>query len=305
MPLVSMKELLQDADLKGYAIGAFNINNLEFFQAIMESAEEERSPVIIAISEGAIKYAGIEFIEAIVKSGEKRFKIPFALHLDHGRKLESVLLAIRHGFTSVMIDASDRPFDENVQITRKVVEICRPLNITVEAELGRLLGKEEEVESQEAIYTDPEEAFKFVEKTECDALAVAVGTSHGAYKFKGEPKIDVERIRKIKELVKIPLVLHGASGVSQELVEMANSLGFDLKGAKGVPDEEIKSAIQAGIRKINIDTDLRISFLVGFQKIVRESPQEVDVRVYLKSAKQFVKEKVREKIKLFGSAGKA
>ncbi|MEO0230664.1 MAG: class II fructose-bisphosphate aldolase [candidate division WOR-3 bacterium] len=305
MPLVSMGELLRDAEISGYAIGAFNINNLEFFQAIMEAAEEERSPVIIAVSEGAIKYAGIEFIRAIIEAGKIRYNIPFALHLDHGKKIESILLALRNGFTSVMIDASEAPFDENVALTKKVVEFCKPLNITVEAELGRLAGKEEEIESKEAIYTEPEDALKFVEITSCDALAVAVGTSHGAYKFKGEPKIDIERIYRIKKLVNIPLVLHGASGVSEEMVKEANTLGYNLKGAKGVPDEEIREAIKAGIRKINIDTDLRISFLIGFQKAIKENPSEIDIRVHLKSGKKYVKEKVREKIKLFGSAAKA
>ncbi|MGB9824801.1 MAG: class II fructose-1,6-bisphosphate aldolase [Candidatus Hydrothermia bacterium] len=305
MPLISMKEILTDAEKSGYAVGAFNINNLEIFKAIMEAAEEERSPVIIAVSEGGIKYAGVEFIRAIVEAGAKRYNIPFALHLDHGKKIESVLLAIRNGFTSVMIDASEFPFDENVSITKKVVEICKPLDITVEAELGRLAGKEEEVESNEAIYTSPEDAQKFVELTSCDALAVAVGTSHGAYKFKGKPKIDIERIKTIKTLVKIPLVLHGASGVSEKMVEEANSLGYNLQGAKGVPDSEIKLAIEAGIRKINIDTDLRISFLIGFQKVVKENPSDIDIRNHLKSAKNYVREKVREKIRLFGSSGKA
>ncbi len=305
MPLFPMKELLEDADIRGYAIGAFNINNLEFFLSIMEAAEEEKSPVIIAVSEGAMSYAGVEFIEAIVKTGDNKFSIPFALHLDHGRKLEKILLAIRHGFTSVMIDASDKPFDENVKLTKEVVKLAKPLGITVEAELGRLQGKEEEVESLEAIYTNPEEAMKFVESTECDALAVACGTSHGAYKFKGEPKLDIERVRKIKELVKIPLVLHGASGVSTELVSKANEVGLDLKGAKGVPDEEIVEAIRAGIRKVNIDTDLRISFIVGFLGSIKQNPSDIDPRTHLKEARKMIKEKVKEKIKLFGSSGKA
>ncbi|MDI6851583.1 MAG: class II fructose-bisphosphate aldolase [bacterium] len=305
MPLLPMKDLLTEADKGNYAVGAFNINNLEFFQAIMEAAEEENSPVIIAVSEGAIKYAGIEFIEAIVSAGVKKYKIPFALHLDHGKDFQKIMLAIRHGFTSIMIDVSDKPFEENVRITQEVIRVARPLNITVEAELGRLMGKEEEVESLTAIYTEPNEALKFVELTNCDALAIACGTSHGAYKFKGEPKLDIERIKKIKELVGIPLVLHGASGVSEDMVNEANSLGFRLSGAKGVPDSEIKNAISAGIRKINIDTDLRISYLIGFMKKVRENPSDIDPRTHLKEAKLRVKEKVKEKIRLFGSQGKA
>ncbi|HOK22762.1 MAG TPA: class II fructose-1,6-bisphosphate aldolase [Candidatus Hydrothermia bacterium] len=301
MPLVSMKELLIEAEKNGYAVGAFNINNLEFFQSVMSAAEEENSPVIIAVSEGGMNYAGVEFIEAIVKTGIEKYRVPFALHLDHGKKLKSILQAIRFGFTSVMVDASDKSIEENIRITRKVVELAKPLDITVEAELGRLLGKEEEIESSEAIYTDPEDALKFIQETECDALAIACGTSHGAYKFQGEPKLDIQRIRKIKELIGIPLVLHGASGVSQAMVQEATALGFQLKGAKGVPDSEIKEAIKAGIRKINIDTDLRISFLIGFQKVFRESPSEIDPRAHLKEAKLRVKEKVKEKIRLFNS----
>lgn len=304
MPLVPMKELLVDADKNGYAVGAFNINNLEFFQAVMSAAEEENAPVIIAVSEGAMSYAGVDFLEAIVKVGIRKYSIPFALHLDHGKKFERVLEALRSGFSSIMIDASDKPFQENVAITKKIIEICRPLGITVEAELGRLLGKEEDVESLEAIYTDPEDAVRFVQETNCDALAIACGTSHGAYKFKGEPKLDIERIRKIKQLAGVPLVLHGASGVSASMVAEANSLGFALKGAKGVPDSEIKDAIKAGIRKINIDTDLRISFLIGFQRVFLQNPSEIDPRTHLKEARLRVKEKVREKIRLFGSSGR-
>jgi len=305
MALVTMKEILQDASKRSYGVGAFNINNLEFLQAIIEAAEEENSPVIIAISEGAMKYGWVELLSTMVKTAAVNAKVPVALHLDHGKNFDKILAAIRYGFTSIMIDASDKPYEENVRLTKEVVKLAHPLGITVEAELGRLLGKEDEVESDVAIYTDPDNAKRFVEETEIDALAVAVGTSHGAYKFKGEAKLDIERIRKINSLTGVPLVLHGASGVPHQLVEEAQKYGAVLKGAKGVPDEEIKRAIEAGIRKINIDTDLRISFLLGVRKYLSEHPEIFDPRKYLGEGRAKVKETIKKKMQLFGSSGKA
>ncbi len=305
MALVTMKEILEDADRKGYAVGAFNINNLEFLKAIVKAGEEENSPLIIAVSEGAMKYAGVEFLSEMVQIAASKTHIPIALHLDHGKHFEKIMTAIRHGFTSVMIDASDKPYEENVKLTSEIVKIAHAIGITVEAELGRLLGKEDEVESDVAIYTDPDDAKKFVEETGVDALAVAVGTSHGAYKFKGEAKLDIERIKKIKELVGIPLVLHGASGVPAHILEGLKELGVDLGKAKGVPDEEIQKAIEAGIRKINIDTDLRLSFLLGVRKYMAENPTIFDPRKYLGAGMEVVKETVKSKIQLFGSRGKA
>jgi len=305
MALVTMKEILQDASKRSYGVGAFNINNLEFLQAIIEAAEEENSPVIIAISEGAMKYGWVELLSTMVKTAAVNAKVPVALHLDHGKNFDKILAAIRYGFTSIMIDASDKPYEENVRLTKEVVKLAHPLGITVEAELGRLLGKEDEVESDVAIYTDPDSAKRFVEETEIDALAVAVGTSHGAYKFKGEAKLDIERIRKINSLTGVPLVLHGASGVPHQLVEEAQKYGAVLKGAKGVPDEEIKRAIEAGIRKINIDTDLRISFLLGVRKYLSEHPEIFDPRKYLGEGRAKVKETIKKKMQLFGSSGKA
>ncbi len=305
MALVTMKEILEDASKRSYGVGAFNINNLEFLQAIIEAAEEENSPVIIAISEGAMKYGWVELLSTMVKTAAMNTKVPVALHLDHGKNFDKILTAIRYGFTSIMIDASDKPYEENVKLTKEVVKVAHPLGITVEAELGRLLGKEDEVESDVAIYTDPDDAKRFVDETEIDALAVAVGTSHGAYKFKGEAKLDIERIKKINSLTGVPLVLHGASGVPHELVEEAQKYGAVLKGAKGVPNEEIKKAIEAGIRKINIDTDLRISFLLGVRKYLSEHPEIFDPRKYLGEGRAQVKETVKKKMQLFGSSGKA
>ena len=305
MALVTMKEILEDASKRSYGVGAFNINNLEFLQAIIEAAEEENSPVIIAISEGAMKYGWVELLSSMVKTAAINTKVPMALHLDHGKNFDKILTAIRYGFTSIMIDASDKSYEENVKLTKEVVKVAHPLEITVEAELGRLLGKEDEVESDVAIYTDPDDAKRFVEETEIDALAVAVGTSHGAYKFKGEAKLDIERIKKINSLTGVPLVLHGASGVPHELVEEAQKYGAVLKGAKGVPDEEIKKAIEAGIRKINIDTDLRISFLLGVRKYLSEHPEIFDPRKYLGEGRAQVKKTVKKKMQLFSSSGKA
>ncbi len=306
MALVTMKEILDDASARGYGVGAFNINNLEFLKAIVEAAEDERSPVIIAVSEGAMKYAGIEFLAEIVKIAALKTDVPVALHVDHGKHWEVIVSAIRHGFTSVMIDASDKSFEENVKITSKVVDLAHAVGVTVEAEIGRLKGIEDivNVSEREAVLTDPEEAREFVDQTGVDALAVAVGTSHGAYKFKGEPKLDIERIKKIRELVKIPLVLHGASGVMPEIVELAEKYGADLKGARGVPDDQIREAIRAGIAKINIDTDLRLSFLAGVRKFLYENPDVFDPRKYLGEGMKFVKETVRKKMQLFGSSGK-
>ncbi|HDL60223.1 MAG TPA: class II fructose-1,6-bisphosphate aldolase [candidate division WOR-3 bacterium] len=305
MALVTMKEILEDAGKRSYGVGAFNINNLEFLQAIIEAAEEENSPVIIAISEGAMKYGWVELLSTMVKTAAMNTKVPVALHLDHGKNFDKILTAIRYGFTSIMIDASDKSYEENVKLTKEVIKVAHPLGITVEAELGRLLGKEDEVESDVAIYTDPDDAKRFVDETEIDALAVAVGTSHGAYKFKGEAKLDIERIKKINSLTGVPLVLHGASGVPHELVEEAQKYGAVLKGAKGVPNEEIKKAIEAGIRKINIDTDLRISFLLGVRKYLSEHPEIFDPRKYLGEGRAQVKETVKKKMQLFGSSGKA
>ncbi len=307
MALVTMKEILDDARKRGYGVGAFNINNLEFLKAIVEAADEERSPVIVAVSEGAMNYAGIEYLAELVKVAAGKVSIPLALHVDHGKHWEVIVSAIRHGFTSVMIDASDKSFEENVEITSKVVDLAHAVGVTVEAEIGRLRGVEDivNVSEREAVLTDPREAKEFVELTGVDALAVAVGTSHGAYKFKGEPKLDIQRIRKIRELVQIPLVLHGASGVIPEIVELAERYGAKLKGARGVPDDQIKEAIKAGIAKINIDTDLRLSFLAGVREYLHENPDIFDPRKYLGEGMKFVKETVRMKMRLFGSSGKA
>lgn len=284
MPLVTVKELLKAAEDGNYAVGAFNCNNMEIIQAIVQAAEEENSPVIVQASQGAIKYAGLEYITALTKLAAEQTKVPVALHLDHGTSFEQVVKCIRHGFTSVMIDGSAYPLSENIGLTNKVIEVARAIGVSVEAELGKIGGTEDDitVDEKEAAFTDPQEAREFVEATGVDALAVAIGTAHGIYK--GEPRLDFERLKKITSLIDIPIVLHGSSGV---------------------PDEAIKQAISLGVRKVNIDTNLREAFVKKTRQVLEEKPREIDPRKILGPARDAMKEVIREKIRLFGSSGKA
>jgi len=304
--LVTNKEILSTAMAKGYAVGAFNINNLEILLAIVEASAAEKSPVIIAATPSSIKYAGLEYLATMVKTAEKLAPVPMALHLDHGRDVETVSKCIDAGFTSVMIDGSHLNFEENISLTKRVVDLAHSKGVSVEGELGRLAGVEEStVEEKEAILTAPNAAEEFVERTDVDALAVAIGTSHGAYKFKAQPKLDFERLKAIRKKVKVPLVLHGASGVPSWMVEKATKYGAELGGAKGIPDEHIKKAISLGITKINIDTDLRLAFTGTIREILATSPKEFDPRKILGPAKEAMKEVVKGKMRLFGSSFKA
>ncbi len=305
MPLVSGKVLLERANQLSIGIGAFNFNNMEFLKAILEAAEEEEAPVFIQTTEGAIRYAGVEYLAGMVHAVKDNYRIPFALHLDHGKHLETILLAIRNGYTSVMIDYSDRPYEENLGMTRKVVSLCSPLGIAVEAELGRLTGTEDNVASREEVLVDPDQAKEFALKTGIDSLAPAIGTAHGAFKFRGEAKLDFNRLRKVKELTNLPLVLHGASGVYQEYVSEINRYGGELKGARGVPDEDIRRAVELGINKINTDTDLRLAFVSALRRLMTEDRKNVDPRKFLKPAMEEVKEAVKQRIRLYGSSGMA
>jgi fructose-bisphosphate aldolase class II len=255
------KELLSAAMAKGYAVGAFNIQNLETSLAVIEASTEERSPVIVAVTPSTIKYAGLEYLAGIVKTAAESVPVPMSLHLDHGKNIETVSKCIDAGFTSVMIDGSHLNFEENISLTKHATRLAHSKGISVEGELGRLAGVEEAtVEEKKAVLTDPEAAKEFVERTGVDALAVAIGASHGAYKFKGEPKLDFERLKAIRKKVKILLVLHGASSVPSWIINKATKWGAELSGAKGIPEEHIKEAISLGITKINIDTDLRLAF---------------------------------------------
>jgi len=303
--LVTNKELLQRAKREAYAVGAFNIQNLESLLAVVEAAEEEKSPVIVAVTPGAIKYAGLNYLARLVKTAAETSPVPMSLHLDHGEDVETVKKCLEAGFTSVMIDGSHLKFEENIALTKRVVDIAHPKGVSVEGELGRLAGIEEKtVEEREAVLTDPKEAEEFVKRTGVDALAVSIGTSHGAYKFKGEPQLDFERLRLIRERVNVPLVLHGASSVPRWIIEKATKYGAELAGAKGIPEDHIKKAIALGITKINIDTDLRLAFTATVREVLANSPKEFDPRKILGPAKEAMKEVVKAKMRLFGSSGK-
>ncbi len=284
MALVTVTELLHKADQGGYAVGAFNANNMEIVQAIMEAAEKENAPVIMQASQGAIKYAGLEFLTGLVRIAATSTKIPIALHLDHGTDFEQIVKCIRSGFTSVMFDGSKLALEDNIAVTKKVLEIARPIGVSVEAELGKIGGTEDDVhvDAKDAMYTDPEEARYFVEQTGVDSLAVAIGTAHGQYK--GEPQLDFERLTKIKSLVNIPIVLHGSSGV---------------------PDEAITKAIELGVCKVNIDTNIREAFVHKMRQVMAGDANEIDPRKILGPARDATVEIIREKIRLFKSSGQA
>jgi fructose-bisphosphate aldolase class II len=303
--LVTNKEVLAAASASGYAVGAFNINNMEILQAIVETAEEEKSPIIVSASPSAIKYAGLEYINSMVKAASKANpSIPMTLHLDHGKDIETATMCINGGFTSVMIDGSHLDFEGNIAMTKHVVNLASSKRISVEAELGKLVSTESTKDLDDP-YTDPEAAIEFVERTGVDSLAVAIGTSHGAYKFKGDVKLDFERLEAIRKKITIPLVLHGASGVPSWIVEKATKYGAELRGAKGIPNEHIKRAISLGIAKINIDTDLRLAFTGSVREVLITSPKVYDPRKILGPAKENMKKVVQEKMRLFGSSGKA
>ena len=304
--LITLKQALAKAEKGGYAIPAFNINNLEIDQAVMEAARELRSPIILQTSEGAIEYAGMEYLKALVYESAKG-KIPVVFHLDHGKNLKLIKKAIDSGYTSVMFDGSLLDFKTNARETKKVVAWAKKRGVSVEAELGAIKGIEDlvSVAERQVFFTDPEEAKKFVDQTGIDALAVSIGTAHGAHKFKGEAVLDILRLKKIHALVKKPIVLHGASGVIRDLIEKGEKYGADFSRALGVPDEEITKAILNGVRKINIDTDLRLAFTVGVRQFLMENPKEFDPRKVLSTAKLLMKEVAMRKMKLFGSAGRA
>ena len=306
MPITTPKEMFDRAYKEGYAIGAFNVNNMEIIQGIMEAGAEERSPLILQVSAGARKYAGQNYIMKLVEAALEDADIPVCVHLDHGPDFELCKACIDGGFSSVMIDGSHLPFEENIAITKKVVEYAHDRGVWVEAELGRLAGVEEHVVSESSIYTDPDQAVEFVERSGCDSLAIAIGTSHGAYKFKGEAKLDFERLDKISNMMPgYPLVLHGASSVPQEFVAMANTYGAKLGDAKGVTEDLLRQAAKSGVCKINIDSDIRLAMTANIRKYMAENPEAFDPRSYLKPARQAVKDMVQRKIRnVLGSSNK-
>lgn len=309
MPLIGPREMFKKAYEGHYAIGAFNINDMEIVQGITWAAAEEKSPVILQVSAGARKYAGQIYIMKLAAAAlEEDPSLPVVVHLDHGPSFEMCKDCIDGGFTSVMIDGSHLPFEENIALTKKVVDYAHPRNVWVEAELGKLAGIEEHVQSDQHVYTEPEEAKEFVERTGCDSLAVAIGTSHGAYKFKGDAKLDFPRLERIEAVLPAgyPLVLHGASSVPQKFVDLCNKYGGAVGGAKGVPEDMLRKAASMGICKINVDTDIRLAMTATIRQYFAEHPEAFDPRSYLGAAREAVKDMVAHKIRdVMGSSGKA
>ena len=299
MALVTTTEMFKKAYEGGYAIGAFNINNMEIIQAITEAAQEERSPVILQVSAGARKYAKHEYLLALANAAIRDTGIDMALHLDHGDSFELCKSCIDGGFTSVMIDGSKYSFEENIALTKKVVEYAHAHGVVVEGELGKLAGIEDDVNvsAEDAMYTNPDEVEEFVARTGVDSLAIAIGTSHGAYKFKGEAKLRFDILEEImRRIPGFPIVLHGASSVVPALVDEINACGGNLDGAKGVPEELLRRAAGLAVCKINIDSDIRLAMTAGIRRVMTADPAAFDPRAYLKVGRDEVKKMVKHKI---------
>ena len=299
MPLVNTKEMLLNAYKGGYAVGAFNVNNMEIIQGVVAAGIEEKSPLILQVSSGARKYANPLYLKSLVDCAVKESGLPIALHLDHGDSYELCVSAINDGFTSVMIDASHHSFEENIKVTKKVVEYAHARNVTVEAELGRLAGIEDDVNVSEkdSAYTDPSQVEEFVQRTGVDSLAIAIGTSHGAFKFKGEPKLRFDILEEVsKRLPEFPIVLHGASSVLQEYVQTIQKYGGSMEGARGIPEDMLRKAASMAVCKINIDSDLRMAFTASIRKHFNDNPSHFDPRQYLSPARESIKQLVKHKI---------
>jgi len=308
MPLVTTTEMFKKAYSGGYAIGAFNVNNMELIQGIMSGVAEKKCAVILQISKGAREYANPIYLRKLIEAAIEEYpNIPVAMHLDHGPDFELCKASVDGGFTSVMIDASHDEFEENIRKTKEVVEYAHKFGVVVEAELGKLVGTQfDEGEKgggqSSGHFTDPDQAVEFVERTGCDSLAVAIGTSHGAFKFKGDPQLDFERLEIItKKLKGYPLVLHGASTVIPEFVDMCNKYGGKIPGAKGVPEDMISKAAKSGVCKVNIDTDLRLAMTAAIRKSFVEKPENFDPRKYLVPARDAVKQMVMHKLDILGN----
>lgn len=308
MALVTSKEMFAKALKSDYAIGAFNVNNMEIIQGIVDAARAEEAPLILQVSAGARKYARPSYLLKLVEAAILDTGLDICLHLDHGEDFEICKKCVDDGFTSVMIDGSKHPFEENIALTKQVAEYAHAKGVVVEAELGKLAGIEDDikVDVRSASFTDPDEAAEFVERTGVDSLAIAIGTSHGAYKFKGEPYLDFERLEKISKLLPdTPLVLHGASTVLPEFVALCNKYGGNIPGAKGVPEDMIRTAAKYGVCKVNIDTDLRLAMTAEIRRYLIEHPEEFDPRKYLGPARNAIESMVRHKIKnVLGASGK-
>jgi len=300
MALVTTKEMFAKALENDYAVGAFNVNNMEIIQGIVDAAGIENAPLILQVSAGARKYAKPIYLVKLVEAAIADTGLDIALHLDHGEDFEICKKCVDDGFTSVMIDGSKHAFEENIALTKQVVEYAHSKGVVVEAELGKLAGIEDDikVDARSATFTDPDEAAEFVERTGVDSLAIAIGTSHGAYKFKGDPYLDFERLKKIHALIPgTPLVLHGASTVLPEFVKRCNDFGGNIPGAQGVPEDMIKTATKYGVCKVNIDTDLRLAMTAEIRRVFIEKPAEFDPRKYLGPARDAIQAMVQHKIK--------
>ncbi len=304
--ILSPLPLLKHAQTHGYAIPAFNVNHLETILAVMDAARECDSPVILQTSEGAVRYAGLGMLVAMANAAAEG-DLPVVLNFDHGKDLALLKRAIESGYTSVMIDASEHPFAENVKRTRQVVQWARAKGVAVEAELGRIGGTEDTVSTldAQAFLTDPAEAARFAKQSECDSLAISIGTKHGAFKFAKDRHLDLERLKAIRKLVDAPLVLHGASGVREDVVHLAKRFGADIGEMRGILDADIREAIRLGICKVNIDTDLRLGFCAGLREAIAEHPNWFDPRKLFEPGRILMKEIAKQKMELFGSAGKA
>lgn len=309
MALMNSRQMFKNAYEGKYAIGAFNVNNMEIIQGIVGAAKALDSAVILQVSAGARKYANPIYLRKLVEAAVEETDLPIVLHLDHGDSFELCKQCIDDGFTSVMIDGSALPYEENIALAQRVVEYAHPRNVTVEAELGKLAGVEDDVNvsAEDATYTDPDQAVDFVKRTGVDSLAIAIGTSHGAYKFTGDPKLDFARLEKISNLLpEFPLVLHGASSVIPKYLELNNKYGGQIPGAKGVPEDMLNQASKLGVCKINVDTDLRMAMTAAIRQIFAENPSEFDPRKYLGPGRNAIQEIVAHKIQnVFGSAGSA
>jgi fructose-bisphosphate aldolase, class II len=310
MPLVNTQKMFEMAYKNGYAVGAFNVNNMEITQGIVQAVAEEKAPLILQISRGAREYAKNSYLKAIIDVVVKENpEIPVAINLDHGDTYETCVEFIEDGFTSVMIDGSHLPFEENIAITKKVVEYAHPRNVVVEAELGQLGGIEEDVVGVDDVskhLADPKQVVEFVEKTGCDSLAIACGTSHGAYKFKTAPTLAFDVIEEIGEkLPGFPLVMHGSSSVLKEFKDLINKYGGAMPDAMGVPEDMVTKASKMAMCKVNIDTDLRMALTAKIRQVFAEKPAEFDPRKYLGPGRDAIREMVRHKLHVLGCAGKA
>lgn len=308
MALITSKEMFAKALKSDYAVGAFNVNNMEIIQGIVDAAKAEEAPLILQVSAGARKYARPAYLLKLVEAAILDSGLDICLHLDHGEDYEICKKCVDDGFTSVMIDGSKHAFEENIALTKQVVDYAHSKGVVVEAELGRLAGIEDNinVDARSASFTDPDEAAEFVERTGVDSLAIAIGTSHGAYKFKEDPYLDFERLQKISKLLPdTPLVLHGASTVLPEFVELCNKYGGDIPGAQGVPEDMIRTAAKYGVCKVNIDTDLRLAMTAEIRRHFVENPADFDPRKYLAPARNAIQAMVQHKIKnVLGASGK-